>query len=140
MGLPKPPEPGPRVDRNGGWTLQPTLATEGDLWLTGRGGMLHSRDGGAHFAPIPNAPAVMHLSFGMPAPGKTYPALYIAGTLGDLTAVLRSDDAGSTWTRINDDQHQYGTRFDVICGDPRIYGRVYLGTNGRGIVYGDISK
>ena len=40
--------------------------------------------------------------------------------------------------RINDDQHQWGRAGDTaITGDPRIYGRVYIGTNGRGIIYGD---
>lgn len=38
---------------------------------------------------------------------------------------------------INDDAHQFGS-LGVIAGDPRIYGRVYLGTQGRGIVLGDI--
>jgi hypothetical protein len=41
--------------------------------------------------------------------------------------------------RINDDSHQYGW-ISPIAGDPRIYGRVYLGTNGRGVVYGDIEN
>lgn len=41
------------------------------------------------------------------------------------------------WVRINDDQHQYGTTNSAITGDPRIFGRVYVGTNGYGIVYGD---
>ena len=38
--------------------------------------------------------------------------------------------------RINDDQHQWGTRFRSIAADPRIFGRVYVGTDGRGIFYG----
>jgi hypothetical protein len=42
--------------------------------------------------------------------------------------------------RINDAQHQWGNRFECIAGDPRIYGRVYVGTNGRGILYGDIAN
>ena len=40
--------------------------------------------------------------------------------------------------RINDDQHQYGY-ISHVTGDPRIYGRVYFATGGRGIVYGDIN-
>ncbi|WP_260117263.1 hypothetical protein [Pseudoduganella rivuli] len=38
--------------------------------------------------------------------------------------------------RINDDQHnRYGSNH-VITGDPKTFGTVYIGTNGRGIVYG----
>ena len=44
------------------------------------------------------------------------------------------------WLRINDDLHQWGWTGQTITGDPRIYGRVYIGTNGRGIIYGDISR
>ena len=49
---------------------------------------------------------------------------------------LSFDDEAKTWTRINDDQHQWGLILQ-IAGDPRMYGRVYVGTHGRGIFYGD---
>jgi xyloglucan-specific exo-beta-1,4-glucanase len=42
-----------------------------------------------------------------------------------------------SWSRINDNQHQYALTNAAITGDPRIYGRAYFGTNGRGIIYGD---
>ena len=37
---------------------------------------------------------------------------------------------------INDKNQQYGNMY-AVTGDPRIYGRVYAGTNGRGIFYAD---
>ncbi|GHH86985.1 hypothetical protein GCM10017771_26330 [Streptomyces capitiformicae] len=54
------------------------------------------------------------------------------------TAVYRSDDGAKTWTRISDDAHQWGWIGEVVIGDPRVYGRVYLATNGRGIQYGEM--
>jgi hypothetical protein len=38
---------------------------------------------------------------------------------------------------VNDDQHQYAWTGAAITGDPRVPGRVYVTTNGRGIVYGE---
>ena len=62
----------------------------------------------------------------------------IAHPVGGLKEIYRSDDGAATWTQINDASHQYSTS-NVIIGDPRIYGRVYIGNNGRGIIYGDIA-
>ncbi|HTQ37660.1 MAG TPA: xyloglucanase [Pirellulales bacterium] len=120
-----------------------TQGMEGDLWLIAEGILAHSVDGGATFMQLTAAPVIMsgdqNFGFGKAAPGKDYPALFVAGSyLGD-TGIFRSDDSGHIWMRINDDQHQYGTRFRAVTGDPRIYGRVYVGTDGRGIVYGDIA-
>ena len=53
--------------------------------------------------------------------------------------MFQSDDGGASWSRINDDQHQFGNMGEALTGDPRIYGRVYLGTNGRGVLYADVA-
>jgi photosystem II stability/assembly factor-like uncharacterized protein len=108
----------------------------GDLWLIDNKGLYHSTDGGATFQKLTSTDVASAVGFGKAAPGRDYVALYLIGTVGDVAGFFRSDDAGATWVRINDDQHQYGLVGPII-GDPRIYGRAYLGTNGRGILYAD---
>jgi len=80
------------------------------------------------------------LSFGKAAPGKDYPAIFVSSGGGAGAGLYRSDDMGATWVKINDAQHQWGNTFTCIAGDPRVYGRLYVGTNGRGVLYGDIAK
>jgi photosystem II stability/assembly factor-like uncharacterized protein len=110
----------------------------GDLWLTGGDGSLyHSADGGSPFAKVPSVATVATLGFGKAAPGASYPAIYLAGIVAGGQGVFRSTDAGSTWVRINTGAESYGWTGQVITGDPDVFGRVYLGTNGRGILYAD---
>jgi photosystem II stability/assembly factor-like uncharacterized protein len=66
-------------------------------------------------------------------------ALYTIAKMDGQRGIFRSDNGGKSWVRVNDDQHQYGRPSNII-GDPRIYGRVYFATNGRGIIYGDPVK
>ncbi|MFI6251270.1 1,4-beta-glucanase [Streptomyces sp. NPDC051016] len=110
----------------------------GDLWLSVKwNGLYRSVDGGAGFTKVGSCWAAYTLGFGKAAPGADYPAIYLVGSTEAVTAVHRSDDEAATWTRINDDRHQWGWTGQAVTGDPRVYGRVYLATNGRGIQYGD---
>jgi hypothetical protein len=79
------------------------------------------------------------VGFGKAAPGQSYDAIYLVGVVKGVAGVFRSDDKGKNWEQINDDRHRFGWIGQVITGDPRLYGRVYLATNGRGIIYGDPS-
>lgn len=111
---------------------------EGDIWIAGGTGVWHSTDSGATFTQLPNFTAANSIGFGMAASGKTYMALYTTATISGVQGIFRSDDGGTTWVLINDSAHQYASTC-CVTGDPRIYGRVYVGTNGLGIVYGDIA-
>ena len=116
---------------------------EGDVWLaggpTGTSGLWHSTNSGTTFTQLSNVSAANNIGFGKAAPGASYPALYTIATIGGVAGIFRSDDGGASWVRINDNQHQWGNIGQAITGDPRVYGRVYVGTNGRGIIYGDLS-
>ncbi|HZQ18361.1 MAG TPA: xyloglucanase [Terriglobales bacterium] len=118
---------------------------EGDIWLSLQwNGLWHSTDSGMTFTPVNSVVWPDSIGFGKPAPGSTYPALYLLGRLTwsgptFATSVFRSDDGGATWTVIADPQHQYGN-LTLVIGDPRVYGRIYIGANGRGIIYGDVNN
>jgi hypothetical protein len=65
-----------------------------------------------------------------------YPAVFVSAKVRGVRGIFRSDDAGQRWIRVNDDRHQYAFTGAAITGDPRVFGRVYVTTNGRGIIYG----
>ncbi|KAL2836726.1 hypothetical protein BJY01DRAFT_221634 [Aspergillus pseudoustus] len=118
----------------------------GEIWLAlGDLGIYHTRNFGRKWTKLTGrGVTARHLTIGAGARRSSTPALFILGTAashGSLSkdGVYRSDDNGKTWARVNDEDHQYGG-VGLIQGDPRVYGRVYLGTGGRGIVYADIKK
>ncbi|MGC2660784.1 MAG: hypothetical protein WA324_22740 [Bryobacteraceae bacterium] len=122
----------------GGTALVANYATAGDLWLGGNK-LYHSVDFGKTWSTIgPSAlTSVKLVSLGMPYPKAPYSSIYIFGTFEGTTGVFRSDDSGGWFLRVNNDLHQYGGNITTMTADPRVYGRYYLGTNGRGIIEGD---
>src|SRR5215469_5660913 len=69
--------------------------------------------------------------------GATYTTVFLAGEVGTVLGYYASTDGGNTWTQINDSNHNWYYSGYVIAGDPNRVGRVYIATNGRGIIYGD---
>jgi hypothetical protein len=126
-------------DRAGQDQIYATPDRSGDLWLATLEGLDHSIDFGATWEKVGAISELHGLGFGKAAPSSDYPAMYAIGTVSGQPGVYRSDDAGQHWIRINDDQHQYGLMLQII-GDPRVYGRVYLGTHGRGILAGSPAR
>ncbi len=115
---------------------------EGHVWLAGGSegntyGLWRSTDNGATFARLSALQEADNIGFGMAAPGQAHPALYTSAQAGGVRGIYRSTDTGATFTRINDNPHQFASTGGAITGDPRVFGRVYLSTNGRGIIVGE---
>jgi oligoxyloglucan reducing-end-specific cellobiohydrolase len=117
----------------------------GELWVGVSGvGIFHSRNFGKYWTALKgngNGLDPSLLAAGKGPTGNSSVSLFLWGAAGeaplDVQAVYRSDDDGVSWVRVNDNAHQYGG-ISIIAADPRVYGRVYLGTGGRGLVYADI--
>lgn len=135
-----PEAPADRQDRGDGRggqdRLYATPGRPGALWIAAFDGLYRAPDPAAGFHQLEGVEEIHGFGFGRPAPGRDHPALYLAGVVRGVRGIFRSDDTGSSWVRINDDDHQWGLVLQVT-GDPDRYGRVYVGTHGRGVLYGD---
>jgi photosystem II stability/assembly factor-like uncharacterized protein len=120
----------------------------GDIWLTQASALYHSTDFGATWMRVNVGgtagllTAVMTIAAGASASSDAYPTLFVYGTYSGVQGIFRSTDKGATWLRASDDAHNYGGPDDpqTFVADPRVFGRIYMGTNGRGIVYGDMAR
>lgn len=118
--------------------IRPVPGRTGQLWArAGADGLYQSSNYGASFTKLTSVTEVYQFDFGRAAPGAAHPAVFIWGRVGGVLGFFRSDNAGSSWTRINTNLQQFGYINDM-AGDPRVYGRVYLGTSGRGVVVGEL--
>jgi fibronectin type 3 domain-containing protein len=116
-------------------SMHTTFGQEGNVWVAIYNGLWCSTNSAASFFQVPGVQAAHTVGFGKSKSSGGYPAIYLHGEINNTWGVYRSDDRAATWTRINDDQHQYGGIAQVI-GDPKIYGRCYIAA--LGIVYGDL--
>src|SRR5471030_3190613 len=112
--------------------------TQGDVWLASSSGLYRSTSSGSGWSQMSSGvvTAANSVGFGKAASGASYPAIYLAGTVGGVTGLFRSTDTGSNWVRINDNAHQWGG-YSIVVGDPKTFGTVYLAPgSGRVVIYG----
>jgi hypothetical protein len=122
---------------------------EGDIWLADGNYVYHSWDSGAtwtkvgNFASVwasgnnsfPSVQGATAVAVGKGATGAWYGAtVYVVGVMNGQWGVWQSDDSGWTWTRFNDDAHQFGG-IGTIAADQNTYGRIYASGGGRGVLY-----
>ncbi|MED5621923.1 VPS10 domain-containing protein [Ideonella sp. BN130291] len=114
---------------------------DGDLWLADGNTVYRSSDSGATWTKLGNfasgngTQGVSAVALGKAKAGAVYSAaVYVVGTVNGVWGVYRSDDGGATWTRFNDEAHQFGG-IGVMAADQNVYGRIYVSGTGRGLLY-----
>jgi hypothetical protein len=109
---------------------------QGDLWLATNSELYHAASQSASLTSVMTVSSAWGVAVGAPSPYFKPLTLFVGGTIAGQAGLFRSSDSGATWSRIDDAAHEYGN-IDTLQADPRLFGRIYLGTGGRGILYGD---
>lgn len=123
----------------GYYKMRAVPGVEGDIWAPcGTNGLYRSTNSATSFSKLSSVFSCDAVGFGKAAEGKTFPAVYIWGTVSGVTGLFRSDDEGNSWVRINDDLHQFGGpgNGQFVMGDMAVYGTVFMSTVGRGVICG----
>ncbi len=116
--------------------LRPHPSRSGEGWIAAsRRGLLHWT--GDTLLRLPGVEDARSLGLGAPAREGQAPVLFLHGRVEGRLGLFRSDDAGGSWRRIDHNGMRFGGIMRHVTGDPRLHGRVYFGTEGRGIWYGD---
>ncbi|MFM9331840.1 S-layer homology domain-containing protein [Paenibacillus mesotrionivorans] len=111
----------------------------GEVWVgLNNQGLYRSSDAGKSFAKVEGVETAFLFSFGKHAPGRLNPAVFVYGKVAGHAkeAIFRSDDMGETWVKASVDEPFPGNDPNAMTGDRQVHGRVYVGTNGSGLLYG----
>ncbi|MCF8361275.1 MAG: hypothetical protein K9G70_01495 [Prolixibacteraceae bacterium] len=123
------------------WRLESVSGHAGHLFLSlANEGLYFTSNRGESWKKIESIESVPLMGLGAPKSEKAYPTLYVLGQKADDSALwyYRSTDMGKTFQRINSEKERIGNNPQFIEGDRQIFGRVYIGTNGSGIVVGEL--
>ncbi len=105
-------------------------------------GLQVSTDYGKTFTRMDTLAACMAVGLGKGKTDSDPYTIFVWGkpTNDDPMGLYWSEDEGKTWSRANDDEHQFGGPGNgyFVAGDMNTYGRVYMSTVGLGVVYGDL--
>jgi photosystem II stability/assembly factor-like uncharacterized protein len=99
-----------------------------------------SVDGGRTWTIVADVDHVDDIAFGRAARGANYPAIYISGRVGGGYGIWRSVDNASHWQLLTEFPAGTLDQVSAIEADKTVFGRVYVGYQGSGWMYGEPSK
>ncbi|MFD2332580.1 sugar-binding protein [Cohnella sp. GCM10020058] len=110
----------------------------GEVWAgLYTNGLWRSSNGGTTWTQMPNVQEAKLFAFGKNKLGSPNPAVFVYGKVDNAEGIFRSDDFGATWAKIDAPDPAIGDEANTMEGDRQVWGRVYIGTNGTGVYYGE---
>lgn len=123
------------------WRIESVPGHAGHLFLClANQGLFFSSDYGMSWEKNEVLDAVPLMGLGAAPENSHYPSIYVlARTKEDREFwYYCSTDRGESFHRINDHQARIGNNPQFIEGDRQTFGKVYIGTNGSGVVVGEL--
>ncbi|KAA2239004.1 hypothetical protein F0L74_22585 [Chitinophaga agrisoli] len=109
----------------------------GEVWMSLDGnGLYRTTNGGTTITKVTALTTSTAFAFGAPPSGSTTPAVYSYGTFSGAKGLYRSTDLGANWDRIDNGTQLFPAGVKALAGDRNVFGRIYVGTGGRGVLFG----
>jgi xyloglucan-specific exo-beta-1,4-glucanase len=114
-------------------------AVAGEVWVSTNAGLFRSTDFGATFAQVGSGSisATEQIAFGK-GDGAAW-NLYAFGVGAADAKLYATADNGATWVDVQGDQGFGSIGANRVVGSGNVAGQVYVGTNGRGVLYAKVS-
>lgn len=113
---------------------------EGALWVKSTNGEVYTTyNFGRSWKNLGNIESTTYgCSFGFgTGEGERTVSVYNIGYIDGIFGVYFSNDLGNNWIKISPDGLNFFAGTIEVCGDRREYGRVFIGTGGTGVIYGE---
>jgi uncharacterized protein YjdB len=100
-------------------------------------GLHFSSNGGASFTKMAGFDEAWAMGFGAKQnSGQAYPTIFVYGRYNNTWGLFRSVDQGANWARCAEYVLDRLNSVNDICGDPDVFGKVYLAQGATGFSYG----
>ena len=127
-----------RIPHDSWHNLKSVPGIGGEFWISlNKNGLYIVSDYGNEIKKMKHVNQAYLFGFGKNPAGKKHPTLFVYGTVSGEKGIFRSDNYGESFLKINDASHNIGNDPNCLEGDRQVFGRVYIGTNGRGFYYGE---
>lgn len=114
----------------------PTVA--GELFVSTDVGIFRSTDFGVSFTQLSGLTNTQSIALGVGSTAGSW-NLYAFGTGAAGNKLYASVDAGASWTDVQGSQGFGSMGANKVVGSGNVAGQVYVGTNGRGVLYAQVS-